>query len=280
MTALSSLRLTLIGGGNMSRGLLGGLLGNGAAPELITVTAPSAATRDALQRDFRVQVSADNIAAVAAADIVVLSVKPQIMGAVTRALAPALQAARPLVISVAAGIRAERLSAWIGAGVPVVRTMPNRPALVGAGATGLYAAPAVGEAQRALAAQVMGATGLALWVPQESDLEWVTAVSGSGPAYFFLLADAMAQAAIAQGMEPAVAKQLAAQTLAGAGALVAADAQPDMARMRAEVASKGGTTEAALNCFSALGFEQLVAAAMQAAATRSREMSEQFGDQP
>jgi pyrroline-5-carboxylate reductase len=279
MTALSSLRLALIGGGNMSRGLLGGLLGNGAAPALITVTAPSAATRDALQRDFGVQVTADNIAAVHAAEVVVLSVKPQIMAAVARALAPALQATRPLVISVAAGIRVERLSAWIGGGVPVVRAMPNRPALVGAGATGLYAAPAVDAARRALATQVLGATGLALWVPREEDLEWVTAVSGSGPAYFFLLADAMAQAAIAQGMEPAVAMQLAAQTLAGAGALVAADPQPDMARMRAQVASKGGTTEAALNRFGALGFEQLVAAAMQAAATRSREMSEQFGDQ-
>jgi pyrroline-5-carboxylate reductase len=279
MTALSSLRLTLIGGGNMTRGLLGGLIGNGASPAMVTVTAPSDATRSRLQRDFGVQVTADNQAAVAGAQVVVLSVKPQIMGAVTRALAPALQAQRPLVISVAAGIRAERLAAWVGAGVPVVRAMPNRPALVGSGATGMYAADSVDASQRALAAQVLGATGLALWVPREDDLEWVTALSGSGPAYFFLLADLMSQAAVAHGIEPAVARQLAAQTLAGAGALVAAESAPDLARMRAEVASKGGTTEAALNRFAELDLGRLVEAAMQAAARRSGEMAQQFGEQ-
>jgi pyrroline-5-carboxylate reductase len=279
MTVPASLRITFIGGGNMTRGVLGGLIGHGMDPALITVTAPSDATRERLQRDFGVRVMADNVAALAGADVVVLSVKPQIMAGVARGLAPVLQRAKPLVISLAAGIRTDRLAAWVGEGVPVVRAMPNRPAQVGAGATGLHAAAGVTAAQRELATQVLGATGLAVWVPQEDDLEWVTALSGSGPAYFFLLAELMSQVAARHGIDPMVARQLAAQTLAGAGALVAAEADADMARMRAEVASKGGTTEAALNRFGELGLDQLVEAAMQAAARRSREMAQQFGDQ-
>lgn len=280
MADLASLRLTLIGGGNMTRGLLGGLIGKGADPALITVTAPSSATREALERDFGVRTTADNAAAVAGAQVVVLSVKPQIMAQVVRDLAPSLQAARPLVVSVAAGIAVQQLAGWVGGGLPVVRAMPNRPALVGAGATGLYADASVGAAQRELATQVLAATGLAVWVPREQDLEWVTALSGSGPAYFFLMAELMGKVAEAHGIEPDVARQLAAQTLAGAGQLVAAEASPDMARMRAQVASKGGTTEAALNRFNELGLASVVESAMQAAATRSREMAELFGNQP
>jgi pyrroline-5-carboxylate reductase len=155
--------------------------------------------------------------------------------------------------------------------------MPNRPALVGLGATGLYAAPEVGMRERELAAAVLAASGIVVWVPREDDLELVTALSGSGPAYFFRLAQLMAEAGTAMGLEPSVAQRLAAQTLAGAGRLVAAEAQPDLARMTAEVASKGGTTEAALDSFSAAGLERLVAAAMEAAAQRGREMAERFG---
>jgi pyrroline-5-carboxylate reductase len=280
MTAPASLRIAFIGGGNMSRALVGGLLGQGQDPTLLTVAEPAEATRAALARDFGINTSADNTAAAATARVVVLAVKPQIIATVTRALAPALQAARPLVISVAAGIRAADLAAWIGAGVPVVRTMPNRPALVGRGATGLYADASVNAGERELASRVLAATGLIAWVPREEDLELVTALSGSGPAYFFRLAQLMAETATTMGLDPAVAGQLAAQTLAGAGALVAAERAPDLARMSAEVASKGGTTEAALNRFTELGLAQLVAAAMQAAAQRGREMADQFGKLP
>jgi len=278
MTALSSLRIALIGGGNMARGLLGGLLAHGADPSRIVVADPGEAGREALQRDFGVGTTPDNDAAVAGARIVVLAVKPQIMAQVAQALAPALQAARPLVISVAAGIRATDLAAWVGADVPLVRAMPNRPALVGAGATGLYADASVAQAERALATTVLASTGLVVWVDEEEALHALTALSGSGPAYFFRLAELMAEAAVAQGLEPAMARQLAAQTLAGAGKLVAAETTPDLARMRAEVASKGGTTEAALNCFDTLAFPEVVAAAMQAAARRSREMAALFGN--
>jgi pyrroline-5-carboxylate reductase len=228
-------------------------------------------------RDYGVAVSADNAAAVRDARVVVLAVKPQLMGEVVRALAPALRAGRPLVISVAAGIPCGTLTAWIGGDVPVVRAMPNRPALLGAGATGLYADGNVGSAERALAAQVVGATGLALWVSAERDLDLVTALSGSGPAYFFRLAELMAEAAVAEGLDPAVANRLAAQTLAGAGRMVAAEAAPDLAAMRAAVSSKGGTTAAALAQLDALALPTTVAAAMRAAASRSRELAEQYG---
>lgn len=273
----STLKITLIGGGNMARGLIGGLLGQGANPALITVSDPVASSRETLERDFGVRTTADNAVAAGDADVVVLAVKPQQMGTVARALAPALAARRPLVISVAAGIRAADLERWVGPEVPVVRAMPNRPALIGAGASGLYAAVSVGAAQRTLAEQVLRTTGLCVWVNQESELDVVTALSGSGPAYFFRLAELMAEAAIAQGLEPATARRLAAQTLAGAGQLVAADSAPDLARMRAEVTSRGGTTEAALATFDAHGFGATVAAAQAAAARRSQELAEQFG---
>ncbi len=277
MTKPASVPVALIGGGNMTRALIGGLLRQGMDPALITVAEPNEATRAALERDFDIATTTDNNAAIAHARVVVLAVKPQIMAKVAGALAPALQAWRPLVISVAAGIRAAALLSWIGTGVPVVRAMPNRPALVGAGATGLYANASVDANGRELAGQLLAAAGVVVWVPNEDDLELVTALSGSGPAYFFRLAEVMAEKAVAMGLDPAVARQLAAQTLAGAGALVAAEAAPDLARMSAEVASKGGTTEAALNRFAALGLDRLVAEAMQAAATRSRELADQFG---
>jgi pyrroline-5-carboxylate reductase len=279
-TLPGTLRIALIGGGNMARGLIGGLLGRGASPALITVSDPLAAGRAALERDFAIRTTEDNAAAARGADVVVLAVKPQQMSAVARALAPAL-AHSPLVVSVAAGIRASDLQRWVGAGVPVVRAMPNRPALIGAGASGLYAGASVGPAQRALAQQVLGASGLCVWVDAESDLDLVTALSGSGPAYFFRLAELMSEAAIAQGLEPLTARKLAAQTLAGAGQLVAAElageAGADLARMRAEVTSKGGTTEAALAEFDARGLGATVAAAQAAAARRSQELAEQFG---
>ena len=276
MSTLSSLQIALIGGGNMARGLIGGLLGKGASAAHITVAEPDEGTRAALVRDFGVVATADNAAAVKGARVVVLAVKPQLMAEVARALAPVLRAAAPLVISVAAGIRADRLQTWIGSGIAVVRCMPNRPALIGAGATGLYAA-GLSDQNRSLAEQVLSSTGVCLWVANEADIDAVTALSGSGPAYFFRLAELMAEAGIAQGLEPAVARRLAAQTLAGAGQLVAAESEPDLARMRAEVTSKGGTTEAALKSFAAGGFDRLVADAMAAAAHRSRELAEQFG---
>jgi pyrroline-5-carboxylate reductase len=280
MKQLSGIQIALIGGGNMARGLIGGLLGKGVPADQITVSEPLDSSRADLQRVFGVRVTADNQAAVAAASVVILAVKPQLMAQVARTLAPALSAQAPLVVSVAAGITVQHLATWLGANIPVVRAMPNRPALIGAGATGLYASADVTAPQRQLAEQVLACTGITVWVAHERDMDAVTALSGSGPAYFFRLAELMAEAGVAQGLSAVVARKLAAQTLAGAGQLVAADAAPDLARMRAEVTSKGGTTEAALNCLDARHLDQTVAAAMAAAAQRSAELAAQFGDNP
>ena len=277
MTTLHTLRLALIGGGNMGRGLLGGLIARGLPASQITVSDLNEVGLEALVRDFGVRTTTDNRAAIQDADVIVLAVKPQQMRPVVEALRQELAAKRPLLLSVAAGLRAADLSRWAGAGIPVVRSMPNRPALVGAGATGLFADASVSAAQRELAALVMAATGLAVWVDNEDQLDTVTALSGSGPAYFFRLAELMAEAAVAQGMDPAVARALAAKTLAGAGQLVAAERDDDLARMRAEVTSKGGTTAAALASFEASGLGDTVRSAMDAAARRSRELADEFG---
>jgi len=277
MKTLTELRVALIGGGNMGRGLVGGLLARGLPAGHITVADINLAGLQAIANDYGVQTTTDNNAAVAAADVVVLAVKPQQMAAVLGAMRDALAVAAPVLVSVAAGLRVADLARWSPPGIAIVRAMPNRPALISAGASGLYADATVGAAQRALAEQVLQATGVTVWVDRESDIDLVTALSGSGPAYFFLLAELMAQAAVARGLPADTARVLAAQTLAGAGQLVAAEATPDLARMRAEVTSPGGTTAAALAAFATHDLSATVAAAMEAAAHRSRELADQFG---
>ncbi|HEY6453702.1 MAG TPA: pyrroline-5-carboxylate reductase [Steroidobacteraceae bacterium] len=274
---MNSPRIGFVGGGNMARALIGGLIGRGTAASQLSVGEPAPGARESLARDFKVRVNADNRAAIDGCDLVIVAVKPQEAGAVLKALAPQLQTARTVLVSVAAGIQIASLSAWVGAAVPVIRTMPNRPALIGAGVTGMFAAPAVTMEQRRLAEQTLQAAGQTVWVVRESDLDIVTALSGSGPAYFFLLAELMMQAAVAQGLAPEAARQLAVATLQGAGAL-ARLSDGDLARLRAEVTSKGGTTEAALSAFAAADLRAIVERAMHAAAQRSRELAVSFGD--
>ena len=259
----------------MARALVGGLLESGLPQGAIQVGEPEAGVRTALALDFGVFVTDDNHTAIEGCSLVILAVKPQQAAKVLSALTPALALARPLVLSVAAGIRTASLTQWCG-GAGVVRAMPNRPALVGAGATGLYAASGVNATQRNLAEQVMRAVGPTVWVDTEDQLDAVTALSGSGPAYFFLLAELMAQAAVRQGLPQAAAQVLAVGTLHGAGALAHAS-DGDLARLRAEVTSPGGTTEAALRVFSSCGLAAVVEQAMEAAAARGRELAAQFG---
>jgi pyrroline-5-carboxylate reductase len=275
---MTNQHLAILGGGNMGRALIGGMLRRGTRPEHITVGESSPAAREALSAEFGVQSTADNAAAVEPASVIVLAVKPQIAGAVLAPLQPALQRARPVVISIAAGIRLEALESWCGAGVPVVRAMPNRPAFVGAGATGLFAPASVAAAHREVAERVMQAVGEVIWVAAEDDLDVVTALSGSGPAYFFLLAELLTQGAIDLGLEPEAARRLAIATLHGAGQLAHAG-DGDLARMRAEVTSKGGTTEAAVKAFEAADLRGSVARALEAAVRRSRELAAQFSAQ-
>jgi pyrroline-5-carboxylate reductase len=269
-------KLAFLGGGNMGRALIGGLLQRNTRPEYIAVGEAYAPARAALAKDFGIQATADNAAAIEGAGLVVLAVKPQDAGAVLTALAPIFQRTRPVIVSVCAGLRTGALSDFCGGNIPVVRSMPNRPALVGAGATGLFASPDVSTAHRAKAEAVMRAVGEVVWVPTEDALDVVTALSGSGPAYFFLLAELMMQAAIDLGLEPEAARRLAVATLHGAG-LLAHSSDGDVARLRAEVTSKGGTTEAALKVLNGADLRGIVARALEAATRRSGELAAQFG---
>jgi len=268
---MSDQHLTVLGGGHMGRALLSGLLRSGTRPERLRVGEASEAARLLLSRDLGVSATADNAGAVDGASVVVLAVKPQQARAVVTALAPLLRAQRPLVLSVAAGVRISSLEAWCGPGVPVARAMPNRPVLLGAGATALYAPPSVSGELRAAAERIARAVGEVVWVSEEDLLDVVTALSGSGPAYFFLLAELMAAAAARLGLPAPVANRLAAATLHGAG-LMAAAGEADLARLRAEVTSSGGTTEAALGVFAAADLEGTVERALEAATRRGREL--------
>jgi pyrroline-5-carboxylate reductase len=274
---MNSSRIGFLGGGNMARALIGGLIGRGMPATQLRVGEPGTEARERLARDFGIEASPDNHGAIDGCALVVLAVKPQEAGTVLRALASALQASRPLLLSVAAGIPIASLRAWAGPGIPIIRTMPNRPALIGAGVTGLYAAPGVTAEQRSLAEEILKAAGQTVWVAHESDLDVVTALSGSGPAYFFLLAELMMQSAIGLGLAPQAARELAVGTLHGAGALAKAS-DGDLVRLRNEVTSKGGTTAAALAAFAAGDLNGTVASAILAATQRSRELAAQFGN--
>lgn len=267
---------SFIGGGNMGGALIRGLIAKGLPAERISVGEATQARRIALADELGVHVSADNREVVEGADIVVLAVKPQDMAMTVRPLAESFARRPPLVLSIAAGIRVADIQEWCGPGVAVVRAMPNRPALNNAGAAGLYAPAGLSPAHRKLAEDVLGAVGTTVWVPEEDAIDLVTALSGSGPAYFFLLAELMTDAAVKLGLPHASAQELAIQTLFGSGRM-ARDSDGDLARLRAEVTSKGGTTEAALRVFDASNLRGIVAAAVKAAADRGREMAQAFG---
>jgi pyrroline-5-carboxylate reductase len=264
--------IAFIGGGNMARSLVGGLLARGWPAAKIHVADPWSATREALATDFGVAAHAVNLEAASHAGLWVLAVKPQMMHSVAAGLADLAQRRRPLLLSIAAGITSEQLSRWCGGGLAVVRTMPNTPALLGAGATGLYANPQVTPAQRGLAEDLLAATGATVWVQDESLMDTVTALSGSGPAYLFLLAEAMQAAAEAQGLAPDAARALTLQTVHGAARMLLESGE-DAATLRQRVTSPDGTTQAALQSFEDAGFRDVVARAIAAATRRGGELS-------
>jgi pyrroline-5-carboxylate reductase len=265
-----------IGGGNMGSALIRGLIARGLPAGRISVGEAVQARRIQLADELGVHVSADNREIVEGADLVVLAVKPQDLAMTVRPLAAELAKRRPLVLSIAAGIRVADIQGWCGPGIAVVRAMPNRPALNSAGASALYAPAEVAPEQRKLAEDALAAVGTAVWVHEEDALDVVTALSGSGPAYFFLLAELMTEAAVKLGLPRESAQELAIQTLFGSGRM-ARDSDGDLARLRAEVTSKGGTTEAALRVFEGSNLRGIVAAALQAATDRGREMAQAFG---
>jgi pyrroline-5-carboxylate reductase len=269
--------IALIGCGNMGRSIAGGLVRAGWEPGRIAAVDPEPSQRRRFYEDTGLHAGTDGAVAVAQADVVVLAVKPQSMARTVGGLAAPLRARRPLVISVAAGIPMAAIARWAGAALPVVRAMPNTPALLGAGATGLCAAPEVDDVQRELAARVLGATGIVQWVDDEAQLDVVTALSGSGPAYFFLLIEALIDAAIARGLAPEQARALAVHTALGAARMAVADAA-DPAELRRQVTSPGGTTERALRVLEDGGVRDLVARAVAAAQARAAELAREFGD--
>jgi pyrroline-5-carboxylate reductase len=264
--------ITFIGGGNMARSLIGGLVARGWPAQSIHVAEPNAPLRAALAQDFSVQVHALTGEAAEHGAIWVFAVKPQVMRGVAEALAATAQQRQPLLVSIAAGIRSDQLERWLGGQLAVVRTMPNTPALLGAGATGLFANARVSPAQRQLADQLLSATGLTVWLDEEAQMDAVTALSGSGPAYVFLLAEAMQAAGEAQGLPAEAARALALQTLHGAARMLVESGEP-AAVLRQRVTSPGGTTQAALDSFEAGGFRALVAQAIAAATERGRQLS-------
>lgn len=270
MTSTSN--IAFIGGGNMARSLIGGLIARGTAAGDIRVSEPVEALREALARDFGVRVAVDNAEAAAPAGLWVLAVKPQVMRAVCEALAPLAQATRPLVVSIAAGITAAQLQRWLGGGIAVVRTMPNTPALLGAGVTGLFASPEVDAHGRRRTVDLLSSAGETVWIDDEPLMDAVTAASGSGPAYIFLLAEAMEAAAVAEGLPPQAAAALVRQTVLGAARMLTESGE-DPAELRRRVTSPGGTTQAAIETFEAGGFRALVAAAIRNATERGRQLS-------
>jgi len=270
--------ISFIGGGNMATSLIGGLIADGCEPGRLRISEPDAQRLNVLQERFGVQTTTDNADASASADVVVLAVKPQTLPAVAMEISSAVQSRQPLVISIAAGIRTDAINRWLGGDVALVRGMPNTPALVQSGATGLFATPTVSSAQRELAESILRAVGLTLWVDSEDLLDAVTAISGSGPAYFFLFMEAMQAAGTELGLSPADARLLTLQTAFGA-ARMALESEDPPAVLRARVTSPGGTTERALEVFESEHLRAIMQRALTAARDRSKELSQQSGKQ-
>ncbi|NBA98661.1 pyrroline-5-carboxylate reductase [Pseudomonas sp. R5(2019)] len=271
---MSKTRIAFIGAGNMAASLIGGLLAKGLEASQIRASDPGAEQRAKVSAEHGIELFESNAQAIEGADVVVLAVKPQAMKAVCEALKPSLKP-QQLVVSIAAGITCASMNNWLGA-QPIVRCMPNTPALLRQGVSGLYATAGVSAQQRQQAEELLCAVGIALWLEQEQQLDAVTAVSGSGPAYFFLLIEAMTAAGEKLGLPREIAERLTLQTALGA-AHMAVSSDVDAAELRRRVTSPAGTTEAAIKSFQADGFEALVEKALGAAAHRSAEMAEQLG---
>lgn len=263
-----------IGGGNMAQALIGGLLADGEAPDSVTVVEPLEPQRALLTERFGVRCSARPADLVPGSEVVVLAVKPQQMRTVCTELAPLLDG--QLVISIAAGLRANDLSRWLGGHARLVRCMPNTPALIGAGLTGLCAMPGLADADRETADTLLASVGQTLWVEDEAMLDAITAISGSGPAYVFYFMEAMHTAALGMGFDDEQARQLTLATFGGAARL-AADSPEPASVLRERVTSKGGTTAAALEVMRARAVDRHIVEALAAARTRSETLGDELG---
>ena len=274
---MSGSNIGFVGGGNMATSLIGGLVANGTPPGSIWVFDPDTPKLDDLVQRFGVHPGADNAEVAARCATVVLAVKPQIMHTVVRELAPALGEHAPLIVSIAAGVREADINRWAGGDMAIVRTMPNTPALVGCGATALCANAKVDAGQRERADAILKAVGITIWVDDETQLDAVTALSGSGPAYYFLLMEIMQATGEAMGLDADAARRLTLQTALGA-ARIANESDEPPAVLRERVTSPGGTTERALVTMREGGIDKVVADGIHGACQRSIELGDAFGD--
>ena len=265
-----STNIVFIGAGNMAAAIIGGLVASGRDPAAITACDIDAAKTAALQDQFGILTATDSFSAAESADVVVLAVKPQVMNSVCEALAELPPNSEQLFVSIAAGVPMDAMQAWLGGERAIVRCMPNTPALLQLGASGLAANQRVSGAQRESAEAILKAVGIAIWVDRESDLDAVTAVSGSGPAYFFYFIELLENAGVELGLPRETAARLASQTALGAASMAENE---DVVQLRANVTSKKGTTEQAILSFQADQLQQLVSRATAAAHRRSLELA-------
>jgi len=273
---MENTRITFIGGGNMAHSLVGGLINAGTPLQNISVAEPHPETRTALHEHFGVSIFAENTAAAEQADVLMLAVKPQVLREALTPLVNLITTRKPLLISVAAGITTTSIERWTGSGSALVRVMPNTPALVGAGISALFANTYANQTQRDLAESIMRAVGTTVWVSSESLMDAVTAVSGSGPAYFFYLMQAIENAAIREGLDANTARLLTLETALGAARL-ALESSESPGTLRERVTSPGGTTEAGIGTLDIAGVSETIGQAVAAARKRSSELATLLG---
>lgn len=274
---MKDVKLTFIGGGNMASSLIGGLVADNINPDQISVADPIDSLRENLAALYGVHTTNNNLDVVSDADVVVLAIKPQQLKAVAKEIASAIQESGSLVVSIAAGIRSKAIDEWLGGNVAVVRAMPNTPALVQSGATALFANDQVSEKQRDLAESILRAAGLTLWVDEESLMDAVTALSGSGPAYFFRIMEAIEAAGIEQGLSPETSRLLTLQTAFGA-AKMALESTESTSTLREQVTSPGGTTEQGLRVLEENNIDKIFTDVLKAASDRSEELANMLGE--
>jgi pyrroline-5-carboxylate reductase len=267
--------IAIIGGGNMGTSLVGGLINDGYPADKIWMTDISAERLAYLKQNYGVNTTAQNQEAVKSADTVIFSIKPQVFQTVTTALKPILQTQKPLVISIAAGIRENSIQTWLGGNLPIVRAMPNTPALIGCGATALFANSYVSDTQAKSAEAILRAVGIVAWVKDEILMDVVTALSGSGPAYFFLMMDVLQQAGEKMGLPSEISHALTLQTVFGA-ARMAMESNESLTTLRKQVTSPGGTTEQGLRVLEESNIQGILTETLNAAKTRSEELAKQF----
>jgi len=266
--------IAIVGAGNMGTSLIGGLIATGCNPKNIWVSDVDQEKLKKLEQIFKIHTTPENHIAIEAASVIILAVKPQHMESITVQIGKALKPEKQLLISVAAGITLAKIQAWANTNCAIIRCMPNTPALIRCGAAALFGNANVTKEHREIAESIFRAVGLVVWLQEEKQMDAVTALSGSGPAYFFLFMEALQQTGVNMGLSPEISKVLTMQTALGA-ARMALESKDGVEELRKKVTSKGGTTEAAIKSFEQNNFQELVETALKAAQNRSEELSQE-----